>query len=73
MFYDLFTSALPHYYLGSQTMIILLGFLTISFVASAFVVAACALSARVNSNNMMDEIYDFEPDISWDAASHTSA
>ena len=73
MFYDLFTSALPHYYLGSQTMIILFGFLTISFIASTFVVAACAISGRANSNEALEEMYDFEPEVSWDATSHTTA
>lgn len=73
MFYDLLTSALPYYYLGSQTMIILFGFLTISFISSVFVVAACALSARLRSDEMYDEVYDYAPDVTWETSPHTSA
>lgn len=73
MFYDLLTTALPYYYLGSQTMIILLGFFTLSFIASVFVVAACALSSRLRQDEMIEGFYDYAPEMSWDTATHTSA
>lgn len=74
MFYDLLTSVLPHYYLGSQTMIILIGFFTLSFVASTFVVAACALSSRVSSQEIWEESYEYTPEVSsWEPASPTAS
>ncbi len=69
MFYDLLTSSLPYYYLGSQAMIILIGFFTISFIASAFVVAACALSSRISSNEVWEEVYEYVPEVSFEPAS----
>lgn len=72
MFYDLLTSALPHYYLGSQTMIIIVGFFTLSFIASTFVVAACALSSRISSEHEWEEAYDYIPEVNWEAASQSS-
>ena len=72
MFYDLLTTALPHYYLGSQTMIILVGFFTLSFIASAFVIAACALSARISSNEVWEEAFEYVPDVNWEPASQTT-
>lgn len=73
MFYDLLTSALPYYYLGSQTMIILAGFFTLSFIASTFVVAACALSSRISSDEVYEEAYDYMPDVNWEPASHSAS
>lgn len=73
MFYDLFISALPFHFLGNQTMIFILGFFILSFIASSFVVAACALSSRISSHEAWKEDFEYVPDMTWETAPHSSS
>ncbi|MEM7330606.1 MAG: hypothetical protein AAF490_00850 [Chloroflexota bacterium] len=50
-------------------MIILIGFFTLSFIASTFVVAACALSSRISETEVWEEAYEYVPELSLEPAS----